>query len=125
MNIQIPDGLVFDQEKFIKDYCKEELPTSWAELDHGKWVSARVPVEFMDAYDAHSKLNELKQAYNADWVPDWGDDGPKYCIHFYAGKVDTVNSNLMSFFLAFPTEEKRDHFLKHHRELIEQAKELL
>ena len=60
------------------------------------------------------------------WKPDWTDKyAEKYCIFYSCGTVYTIISNCMSYILAFPTAEVRDHFLETFRDLIEEAKELL
>lgn len=125
---EIPEGYELDTDKFIEAFCrkKSKLPTDYDDLVPS-FLCSNVPVDInaAEAFLALSRLYDLKQAYNDGWVPDYEDDHYKYAIKFACNQAceDIVVGE--SKFLAFPTEELRDHFLEHHRELIEQAKPLL
>lgn len=82
--------------------------------------------EQAEAVIALAKISQLLPIYNEGWTPDLEDSSMKRVITFFHGDISTMNSSSSnSYFLAFKTEEIRDKFLKHNRELIEQAKPLL
>ena len=75
---------------------------------------------------AMAQLSQLMKYYNGDWVPDWSDDHTnKYTIEYFEYEIALNYYQNAQKFLSFPTEEKRDTFLKNHIDLIEQAKPLL
>ena len=74
---------------------------------------------------AMSQLSQLMKHYNGDWTPDWVKQNKKYSIYIEGEEVRVERSQGNTHFLAFPTEEIIDTFLKKHRDLIEQAKPLL
>ena len=150
ITIQIPDHMELDQDKFMQLLCKEQerkLPESWEELrvvsgclldvDGCFYEEEAISTDLASktiwptkelalASKAMSQLAQLRDYYNDGWVPDWGDgDKTKHGIYFCAGRATMVKLFTDQKFLAFKTEELRDHFLKHHKGLIEKAKPLL
>ena len=76
---------------------------------------------------ALAQLTQLLKAYNGDWKPDWEDMGEdKYTIEYDGRNQLFLNTRTFTTqLLTFETTEKRDHFRKHHVDLIKQAAPLL
>lgn len=126
---------------------EKRLPESWEELSifEGYYVSTDSEVIFCrsagaDDFDenvfatreqaeasiAMAQLSQLMKAYNGEWVPNWTNFNKfKYCIYFESEELVHTVATTFRKFLAFKSQELRDHFLEHHRELIEKAKPLL
>ena len=78
-----------------------------------------------EAVLALCQLIQLRNCYNGDWMPDWGDDSRKYVIEFSEEKIETAyDMVLASTPLFFKTAELCDEFLKNFRPLIEKLKPL-
>lgn len=60
-----------------------------------------------------------------DWKPDWEEYSIKYCICFRDNILTKNRSEVVSYVLAFPTEEMRDAFYENFKDLINECKELL
>lgn len=73
---------------------------------------------------AAAQLSQLMKEVNGDWVADWVEDSVKYTLLRARNKIGADYCYNTYHFLAFPTEEIRDTFLKNHKELIEQYFEL-
>ena len=83
-------------------------------------------VKLAEAGLALIQLLQLRDRYNGDWEPDWTDDREdKYCIEYLHDKISLNTWNGYQKVLHFETYEKRNHFVKFHKELIETAKPLL
>lgn len=79
-----------------------------------------------EAVLALCQLIQLRDCYNGDWVPDWGNGREtKFMIIIYEGGigVDCANS-LPSSFLYFKSAELRDEFMRNFRPLIKKLKPL-
>jgi hypothetical protein len=81
--------------------------------------------EFAKATVALTHLTQLRKVYWGDWKPDFTNTERKFVIECERDIIKTDSTVHFNFFLAFSTRELRDHFFKHHRELIEIAKPLL
>jgi len=107
---------------------KPPLPESWAHLDAAQQM-IRGYADVRRAFDAFEKLYDLRQAYwqaHDNWKPDWTDaNQTKYVAVFDDGELTKQARVVLQCFIAMPTEEYLDHFLKHHKALIEQARELI
>lgn len=78
-----------------------------------------------DAVLALCQLIQLRNAFNGDWVPDWGSGVEnKYCIDFAFGDICTCINCVSPLLLYFKSEELRDKFLLYFRPLIEKLKPL-
>ena len=127
-----------------------KLPESWAQLEQvrGVYVNSDAIMfktvlwptsnkhrniwptrELAEAALAMSQLAQLRAEYwrQADyWEPEYENQTqPKYTILRELNGMVCKTSWTSAHFLSFPTVEQRDHFMKHHRELIETAKPLL
>lgn len=152
INITPPEGYVIDEENSsftcIKLKKKEKkYVKSWKDLGdlEGYYISTSCDVfkafevssndlndrnvfatkEQAEACIALAMLSQLRKNVNKDWIPDWTDNQRKHCITFYFENPVPVITQTNSSFLAFPTAEIRDTFLKNHEELIIKAKPLL
>lgn len=71
------------------------------------------------------QLLQLRDRFNdGDQLVMTGRD-ERYCIWNACSKIKTITYTPTNCILKFKTRELRDHFLTHHRALIEEAKELL
>jgi hypothetical protein len=106
---------------------KPPLPESWGDLPQDD--SYVLVTKKADIYDAFCMLYDLRQAYwqaHDNWRPDWTDaNQTKYVAVFDDGELTKQARVVYQCFIAMPTEAYLDHFLKHHKALIEQARELL
>jgi len=118
----------------LEEVKEEKLPESWADLSREvkrDASSARVEcnADIEDSLDALAQLYEFRQEYwriAGDWEPDWDDDEEtKYVIELFDEDYVISQAYQAHYFLAFPTYEQAQHFLKHHQELIEEAQEFL
>lgn len=116
-------------EKYFKVVDKKPpLPESWNDVADESYLLMDKKNEGI--YDAFAQLYDLRQAYwnhyQPGWKPDWEDGKqPKYCIKHYMGGPSMYAYFHENQFLAFPTEEQSRHFMRHHKALIEQAKDLV
>lgn len=142
------------KELLLTTFTKQELegsqyPESWSDLDRiqGAIVDSNCeiikvdkPIEFwrerqvFASYQmaqssiAMAQLSQLMRKYNGgnqeDWC-NWTEDSYKYCINYYENNLCIDDSMYTKSFLAFKDLGKAEHFLNHHREIIEKAKYLL
>ena len=78
-----------------------------------------------EAVLALCQLIQLRNCYNGDWIPDWGNGAEnKYCIDFAYGDICICTNCVSPLLLYFKTEELRDEFLKYFRPQIEKIKPL-
>ena len=142
------DALIEAAKQPVEPVTK--LPESWAQLEQvrGVYINSDAIIvetvpwptsnkhrniwptrELAEAALAMSQLAQLRAKYwrQADnWEPDWKNvTQSKYAIYTVEGIIVVKKAWVNGQFLTFPTPEQRDHFLKHHRELIETAKPLL
>lgn len=74
---------------------------------------------------ALAKLSQLKAVYNAGWEPTYNGK-EAICTILISNNVPIAGTTRnASRFLTFKSEELRDKFLKHFRDLIMEAKPLL
>jgi len=124
---------------------KDELPTSWEGLESvkGYYVNEDCYIENAGcaaiddnrnvfatieqtlAAIALAQITQLLKVYNGDWKPDWSNSTYKWCVWKDENVLVKLKLTRFNVTLAFPTEEKCDHFFRHHRELIEKASPLL
>jgi len=109
----------------------ESLPQEWEDLPERVREDSMKNIVYCSddivvALSALSHLHDLRQVYWGDWRPDWDNDDMKYIIYFDGDDVRTEEfTSGYNFFLVFPTEYLREHFLEHHRYIIEKAQPLL
>lgn len=78
------------------------------------------------AHRAAIPLRRLRDAYRQGWEPDWCDEGQwKYCIVREMGVLTVDTEFSQQRFLAFQTKKTAAMFLKHFRELIVLADDLV
>ena len=115
--------------KRLRCVCDEKpkWPESIHELPRGiERGTVIVDIKALGAFMAISRLYELRQAYRQGWKPDWKNSSHiKYCIEFYVDKPIVSPHYHEQQFLSFETETQAEHFLKHHIDLINQARELI
>ena len=113
---------------------ERKLPEHYVDLPRDKredGLDAKIDChsDIETAMYALSSLYDLRQEYwriAGSWKPDFKDPGQeKWGIYFESEKPVIDDFYDCRTFLAFPTKEQAEHFLKHHRDLIEQAKPLL
>jgi hypothetical protein len=148
VNIEIPKGHVIDLEKssladgnVVFKKVEDEYPTSWEglkcvsgyyfdnELNNNTVYYATTESSsnkkiFPTKQDAESSLAlsqllQLRKAYVGDWVADWEGGSYKYIIKRFENRIQKNYFCNTFFELSFPTEKLRDHFLKHHKDLLE------
>ena len=110
-----------------------QLPEKWDDLSRPTKEASiecnvRCSKDISAAMFALSKLYDLRQEYwriAGGWEPDWDDEEIKYVVELYDGDFGVFETFYENSFLAFPTEEQAEHFLYHHRGIIEQAKPFL
>ena len=78
-----------------------------------------------EAYAVLPQLIRLVDEYNKGWKPDYKDGNFKYSVGCYEGNLELFVNSYIQRILVFKTEQIRDKFLEHHRDLIEIAKPLL
>lgn len=155
IKIDIPQGMIVDVENsdlvngVIKFKEKPHVQKKWEDfgevegwyIDMGSCVSHcehyrsadsnRKTLPTKSLADAMLALCQLLQWRNkvwkedGDWTPYFTENGLKSCIYTNYNKIEVHNFVNANRILAFRTEELRDKFLKDHKDLIEQAKELL
>ena len=104
---------------------KPKWPESWKELPKIK-INVLYSDEVWQAFLAFRSLYDLRNAYRGGWKPDWKDScQSKHVVVFNAYNIEIDRVWKHHQFLSFETQNQAEHFLKHHRELIEQARELL
>ena len=112
-----------------EEVIEENLPESWDEVktkDHRSFVGCNINIK--ESLYALSQLYDLRQEYwrIANWEPDWQDGYQlKHVIKNFDGDPKIFVTRTTRHFLAFPTREQANHFLKHHQDLIEKAEEFL
>ena len=112
----------------LKAAQKPKWPESWDNIDiHGDLYTliASLRDDAYQAFQSFVKLYYLRNAYRGGWKPDYTVNKAKYIIEFRARRPELTHTLSFHKFLAFETREQAEHFLKHHRVLIEQARDLL
>ena len=139
---------------FTEEELTKELSTSWeefceqnAEVDCEYYVSTTSHVSLclgsfrdpkkdknllatQEDAEAISALIQLKRLRDAWWKilnyqADWTDDTDKYCIVLYNDEITFDTRSCTNAFLAFPTQESRNQFYTHFKDLIQKAKPFL
>ena len=78
-----------------------------------------------EAVLALCQLIQLRNCYNGDWIPDWGNGAEnKYCIDFAYGDICICTNCVSPLLLYFKSKELRNEFRKYFRPLIEKLKPL-
>lgn len=130
----------------LENFTKEELESKIYPENWGEVIKITTPVFYLSTlgdisdtknYITRNHLNTKEQAkavlaicqltvirdaYIGDWVPNWNDIDVKYCVLFIRNQPKIIKNLIERRFLLFPTQEMAEHFLKHHIELINQAK---
>jgi hypothetical protein len=75
--------------------------------------------------DAYWKIAGEEMGLGKPWKPDWGYETTKHAICTYKNTIVKNNAIHANSILVFPTEEMRNTFYEHFKDLIEQCKELL
>ena len=116
-------GYLVSEQCDIREYITDGLYTKTSLYNSRNLFATK---EQASACIALAMLSQLMKAVNGDWIPDWQNHiNEKYSIRFSRDVLAIRAWSVEQSFLAFPTEEIRDKFLKNHRELIMQAKPLL
>ena len=103
-----------------------DLPEDIIAAGYKSQIECNINIEYPMC--ALSSLYDLRKEYwdIANWEPNFKDSGQeKWGIYFKSEKPVIDDFYDCRTFLAFPTKEQAEHFLKHHRDLIERAKPLL
>ena len=74
---------------------------------------------------AMCQLLMLREEANQGWVPDWTDGTKKYCIGTIRGQAVRPESQYTAHAMAFKSVKIRDTFMEYHKDLLEQAGDLL
>lgn len=121
---------------------KKQYARSWEELNYtdGYHVGLYGRIEYilnnmqlsnMNIYATRNQANAalaeaqlsqlLKEIYEGEnWFPDWKDgEQDKYCVFLDPYGLRIVLQRTSVKFIALPTEELAEQFLKNHRDLIE------
>ena len=99
------------------------LPRSWKEFSYKYKVSdMRYAMPFK--YMALWKLEQLRNCWWNGWEPEWN-ASHKYAIINLQGEITVLGCSNVATFLAFPTREMAEEFLKCFRDLIETAGDLI
>ena len=75
--------------------------------------------------DAYWKIAGEELELSKPWKPDWNGHEFKYGLKFMGHRIEKTSEMTVSHVICFPTEEMRDVFYEHFKDLIEQCKELL
>lgn len=78
-----------------------------------------------EAYAVLPQLIRLVDEYNEGWKSDYKDEAAKYYITICRDEIGFGEYGHNQEILIFKTQDIRDGFLEHHRDLIEIAKPLL
>ena len=100
-----------------------EVNSTKFEMSHRKGFIKNKKVA--EAYAVLPQLIRLVDEYNKGWKPNYKDGDCKYSVGCYEGNLELFVNSYIQRILVFKTEEIRDKFLEHHRDLIEIAKPLL
>ena len=116
---------VKEGESYIEDkYCNTPpLADQKRNPNNGKNILPSI--EAANAHLALMQLHQLRDCYRQGWVPDWNDDGIKYCIDYYNGEYRIAQITNSSRFLTFQSMHLTLRFLKNFKVLIKQAGDLI
>ena len=142
-----PDGYIFKDEngnvihatKIVLEKKKKEYPKTYEEccealeyIPHTddiigyKWDILQSLQKLLICRDAYWKIVGEEMGLGKPWKSDWTYNGAtKYCIGVSENKIQSFNSGVAQYILAFPTEEMRDTFKKNFDPDIEICKEFL
>ena len=114
--------------KTYEECCKAMKCDAWFEMNtcyHGPELCALY--KLLICRDAYWKIAGEEMGLGKSWEPDWSNpDHDSYpTITKCGGKVIRTTIYTHDCLLAFPTEEMRDAFYEHFKDLIEECKELL
>lgn len=131
-------SLLNDRRTDIIKQPIKKLPESWEELKcEGGWYTDGEDIckaesgcfSEKDDFEtkkqalsslAYAQLTRLLKAYNGDWTPDFTNGQYQYCIYRSGETLKIDSYQRVYFFIALETDEKAEHFLKHHEALIKQ-----
>lgn len=155
IEIEVPDGkkAVWKDSKVVFEDIKPQLPKTWKEFccnndrkpDEAFIVNSseiqcitekherkreqdRNLLPSKEAAEAHlalMQLHQLRDCYRQGWKPNWNNSEPKYCITHYGNGYIVECSTIITYFLAFQSEERAEKFLNNFGYLIEQAGDLI
>ena len=153
LEIEVPEGkkAIWKDGKVVFEDIAPKLPETWEEFcenypikveeafigssccfsdNEGKRNpnSDKNMLPSQEAAEAHlalMQLHQLRNCYRQGWVPDWKDDGIKYCIDYYNGEYRIAQIANSSRFLTFQSMHLTLRFLKNFKDLIKQAGDLI
>ena len=109
-------------EMYSRVELEEGLPTKWEDKLAKLAIKSQ---EYWKADRAVARLRVLRDIYRDGWLPDWDSSDIKYSIRFAPYSIVKDEYECTPIFLAFPTANLRDQFLKNFKELIEDARPIL
>jgi len=118
-DLKIIEGYFIDEDSKIADVAHNLLPS----LPYNKNIATTK--ELSEAVLSVIMLTQLMKVYNGGWIADWADATIKYAVGITSYEIIPDEIRSSPYFLAFQTKEKRDHFLKHHIDLIKEAAPIL
>ena len=78
------------------------------------------------AHLAQMQLEQLRDCYRQDWVPDWKDENQNKWVIFYVyNKYIIEQYSFSSRFLSFQSKEIAEKFLNNFKDLIKTAGDLI
>ena len=89
--------------------------------EYKNWITSQKSAK---AHLAMIQLEQLRNCWWNGWEPIW-DASTKYIIKYSHNEISVVHACNVSAFLAFPTREMAEEFLKCFRDLIEKAGDLI
>lgn len=82
--------------------------------------------EAAEAHLALMQLHKLRDVYRQGWVPDYNNIfAIKYAVIYQKNVLTITETNTISSFLSFQSQEIAEQFLENFKDLINVAKELL
>ena len=122
----------------ILDFCGDYFLTTYDNNSNPSIISnilnsINVLTKLLICRDAYWKIAGEQMSLGKPWEPDWkNSEERRYSIVNIEGDINLPETTLTKWILkvtnkilVFPTEEMRDVFYEHFKDLIEQCKELL
>lgn len=125
-----PTKIEFEDCSFNdEEYCVDEFgrisEIEAASFNIEKRTNFIKDKKIAEAYAVLPQLIRLVDEYNNGWKPDYKDETAKYYITICRDEIGFGEFGHNQEILIFKTQDIRDGFLEHHRDLIEIAKPLL
>ena len=96
-------------------------PCNFADMVFKNWIPSKKSAE---AHLAMIQLEQLRNCWWGDWEPKWN-NCEKYVIKWDNDDLIVFTARNIRAFLAFPTREMAEEFLKCFRDLIEKTGDLI